>query len=104
MIYECNAKRWKGKIYLPEWMSWQSMVRWEHAVDEARKLGEGVNISDFYDKLLPVALTFVEKFEIAGLPEHVEYEKFPASPKLVASLIEAVTELYRITNEDDAPK
>ena len=99
-----KVPRWKGKIYTGEFMRWSDMVSWEEAVEEARKLGENASLGKFYDKLLPVAVKFIERAEIKDLPEKLEYKDIPASPKFVAFLIESVTKLYEITNEDAEEK
>ena len=104
MEFTSKVPRWKGKIYTADWMNWSLMVEWESAVEDARQLGENASLAQFYSKLLPVALKFVERAEIKGLPEKLEYKDIPASPKFVAFLIESVTELYRLTNEDEEEK
>src|SRR3990167_11169170 len=104
MEFTSKVPRWKGKIHTGEFMHWGNMVLWETAVEDARQLGENASLAQFYSKLLPIALKFVERAEINGLPEKLEYKDVPASPKFVAFLIESVTELYRLTNEDEEEK
>ena len=79
-------------------------MEWEKAVDEARKLSDDANVTAFYDRLLPTALTIIEKFEIEGLSDHPTYEEFPASPRLIGFLIDSITTLYLKTNGSDDEK
>ena len=104
MVRDITAKGWRGKIYLPEYLTWAAMLQWERAIEEARVLGETASLGEFYDKLLPVAIGIITKFEIAKLPEPVTRENFPASPQFVKQIVEAITDLYSLTNEDEAPK
>ena len=71
------------------------------ALDDAKKLKESDGLFVFYAKLLPAAIPLVEKWEIKGLTNPVTYETFPASPRLVAWLVECVTDLYNKTNDSD---
>ena len=99
--YASDVKRWSGKIFLPDYLSFPLLVTWEKALDEAKQLKETDGLFAFYAKLLPAAIPLVEKWELNGLPNPVTYETFPASPKLVAWLVECITDLYTKTNEPD---
>ena len=99
--YASDVKRWGGKIWLPDYMSFPCLVDWEQALDGAKQLKAKDGLFAFYAKLLPAAIPLVEKWELNGLPNPVTYETFPASPKLVAWLVECITDLYTKTNESD---
>ena len=99
--YASDVKRWGGKIWLPDYMSFPCLVDWEQALDGAKQLKAKDGLFAFYAKLLPAAIPLVEKWELNGLPSPVTYETFPASPKLVAWLVECIADLYAKTNESD---
>jgi len=101
--YPCDVDRWKGKIvFTNDYLSFPALVSWEKALSAATKLKESTDsLYEFYAALLPNAIPLVGKWEIAGLPEHVTYEDFPASPRLVAWLVETITDLYEKTNASD---
>ena len=104
MEFTSKVPRWKGKIHTADWMTWPNMIAWEEAIEDARKLGEDPNVSLFYDKLLPATLRFIERVEIPGLPEKLQYEDVPASPRFVAFLVDSISELYQATNKDTEEK
>ena len=99
--YTSDVERWPGKIFVGDYLAFPQLVVWEKALDDAKKLKESDGLFVFYAKLLPAAIPLVEKWEIAGLPNPVTYEIFPASPRLVAWLVECVTDLYNKTNDSD---
>ena len=101
MEHEVKVKRWKGKFHTAEYMTWPQMTKWERAVDAARELGDKANTSDFYGTLLPTALEIITKTEIKGLPEHLTLETFPSSAMLCVAVVEAITSLYQLTNQDE---
>ena len=100
--YLCDVDRWKGKITFPhDYLPFTDLVVWERALDRATKIKEVDGTWAFYAELLPVGIPLVEKWEIKGLPERVTYDNFPASPRLVAWLVDCITDLYTKTNASD---
>lgn len=99
--YTSDVERWSGKIFTAPYLTFPSLISWEKALDDAKKLKESDGIFAFYAKLLPAAIPLVEKWELVGLPNPVTYETFPASPRLVAWLVECITDLYEKTNTPD---
>lgn len=103
--YESTVERWPGSVWMPEYMNFPSLVQWEDALSSTRALGEDATLTQFYNSLLPTAISFVKKWEIVGLPPEgdaeVTYDNFPASPKLCAWLVETISQVYKRTNEPD---
>ena len=101
--YPCDVDRWKGKItFHNDYLSFPALVAWEKALSAATKLKESTDsLYEFYAALLPAAIPLVKLWDISGLPNPVTYETFPASPKLVAWLVECITDLYEKTNSSD---
>jgi|SRR3990167_2023427 len=99
--YTSDVPRWPGKIFTAAYLTFPRLVEWEKALDDAKQLKETDGLFAFYAKLLPAAIPLVEKWELSKLPEMVTYEIFPASPRLVAWLVECIADLYTKTNESD---
>ena len=97
-----NVPGWPGKIFTGTYLTFPQLVAWEKALSRATKLKESTeSLYEFYAELLPSAITLIKKWEIERLPENVTYENFPASPRLVAWLVETITDLYEKTNASD---
>ena len=102
MEFTSTVSRWPGKIHTADYMTFPQLVEWEKALDGAQKLDkDNSSLSEFYGKLLPTSLSFVKQWDIKGLPEKVDSNNFPASPALIAWLVDSITELYRLTNTDN---
>ena len=100
--YPCAVDRWKGKIeFNSDYLPFPHLVEWERALDKAKNLKKEDGKFAFYATLLPVAIPFVDTWEISGLPNPVTYKTFPASPRLTAWLVDCITDLYQKTNAPD---
>lgn len=102
--YESTLKRWPGHILLGDYMPFPDLLKWEKALEQAKALDSTSSVNEFYNRLLPVACGMVHEWHIQGLPEKVSLENFPASAKLVAFVVESITDLYTKTNEPLDPK
>jgi hypothetical protein len=94
--------RWPGYIVLPEYMNFDSLVKWENALGVAKSENEkGSASSGFFEELLPIACSIITEWHIEGLPDKVDKSIFPASHKLIALVTGAVSDLYTSTNSVD---
>jgi hypothetical protein len=107
-IKESPDTRWPGTVLLAEYMNFKDLLKWETAMNEAKKVtvaqkdAENITTADFYLKLLPTATSLVTEWHISGLPDKVDENNFPASTKLMSWLIECVSDLYTCTNSIDS--
>lgn len=116
MKFESPVSRWPGYIVLPDYLPFPALVAWEEAIDATKSLKKNTGVGEFYKALLPVCISFVKEWHIIGLNVNEDgspinapdgkqikpdYCNFPASGKLVAFLVSAVSDLYSETNRSD---
>jgi len=104
MKFESTVERWPGHIETEDVMRYPALIAWENALGDASKIEDQTSAVSFYGKLLPVAITMVKEWHFDGLPDIVTYENFPASPLLVAWLVDCITKLFQATNSVPDPK
>lgn len=100
--FKSPVKRWPGKIYLPEYLSFPDLLEWEKAMKSLQSGPDGktqVDMVGLYNHVLPVIMKMVVKWELEGLPEDLTPEKFPGSAELLNWLTNCVTDLFGTTNE-----
>jgi hypothetical protein len=103
-VIESPVKRWPGTITLPDYLTYPQVVAFRKAVAEAKGLGEDAQLDVYNYAMLPGLCICVERWDIAGLPEHVTAETFPAAParassQLLAWVINGVVALFKDAEE-----
>lgn len=116
MRKDSTIERWPGWVEMGNYLKFPQLCAWEEAVDATKALKKNTGVGEFYKVLLPTAISFVEKWHIVGLnvdaegnpindkegkPITVDYCNFPASGRLVAWIVECVSDLYTETNRSD---
>ncbi len=76
-IIESPVKRFPGKIVLSDPLTMPQYMEWVDAANAAEAEEHPAKKQGLY---LPGVLACVEKWELAGIPEHPTVENFPASP------------------------
>ena len=101
--YTSNIDRWPGKIYLPLYMNFKTLIAWEKAVRTSGLTEKTVDLEVMQEALLPLICKLVKKWEIEGLPENLEVDDFPGSPSLLSWVIECSMDLFTKTNGNPDP-
>ena len=104
MKFDSTVERWPGYIETEDVMRYPALIAWDSALTDASRAEDQTNAVLFYGKLLPVAIPMVKEWHIEGLADIVTYDNFPASPLLVAWLVECITKLFQATNAVPDPK
>ncbi len=99
-----KSKRWPGYILLYDPIPLVKIATFEEAMtkQETEKYTEAVNQNNLLSALLPC----VAEWHLENFPEEVTIRTFPGTPriesaKLIAELINAITELYRGDEDTD---
>jgi len=101
--YTSNVDRWPGKIYLPLYMNFKTLIAWEKAVRSSGLTEKTVDLEIMQETLLPLICKLVKKWEIVGLPETLEADDFPGSPSLLSWVVECAMDLFTKTNGNPDP-
>lgn len=104
---ESPVKKWPGTVTLADPMTFEQYLAWKRSVTDASALIKDEQVPwDEYDAAIsPGVLACVEKWELAGLPEHPT--ALPATPRvtshrLIVWLMREITDL--VTQDEEVPK
>lgn len=97
------VKRWPGTVTLPDYLTWPQMRIWKTAADEASQAADLVEQRLAWVRGI---CQIVMAWELAGLPETLSPETFPATPPrsgvaLMGWLIDGISAL--LDEADEAP-
>ena len=101
--YTSNIDRWPGKIFLPPYMNFSTLIAWEKSVRASGLTEKTIDLEVMSETLLPLICKLVKKWEIVGLPEKLEVEDFPGSPTLLSWVVECSMDLFTKTNGNPDP-
>lgn len=85
------VQHFPGSVTLADPILWPQYMQWVDAVEQASANREQLLISEaasnpkLSDAMLPGICACIERSDLAGFPEHVTPDTFPASPVLEAS-------------------
>ena len=103
------VKRYSGTVTLSYPLTYPQYAAWRKAIEslpDGAKWGEVVGNDDLVLAMLPGVCACVEKWELAGMGEHVSPMDFPATPRIASArlLIWLIGEITSIVaEEDDSP-
>jgi hypothetical protein len=97
------VKRWPGTVTISEPLTMPQYTAWIEAATKAEAEEKTMLKSTCY---LPGVIACVEKWELAGFPESVTVDTFPATPvkSSMLLLIAIVNAVWEVVNaEDEVP-
>ena len=95
------VKRFEGTVVIPDYLNFDQVFAFQDGLAAAGQLRntEGVTGYQVNRAALPGVLACVEEWHLAGMPERVTLETFPATPPISAArllgwLINEISSLY----------
>lgn len=100
------VKRFSGTVTLSYPLTYPQYSAWRKAIDtlpDGATLGDTVSDDSLVLAMLPGICACVEKWELAGMGEHVSPVDFPATPRIASAklLIWLISEINNIIAEED---
>lgn len=100
------VKRYAGSVTLSYPLSYPQYSQWRKAIEslpDGVTLGETVSDDSLVLAMLPGVCACVEKWELAGMGEHITPDTFPATPRIASArlLIWLISEINAVIAEED---
>ena len=108
-IVKCDIKGFEGQITIPDVLTLPVYLEFKRALVLANDSeSDGLDIFEQMGISLPGMIQVVEKWELAGVPENVSMETWPATPPsasilLYNWLLEAIVDKY-LASETSTPE
>lgn len=104
-----NHPPFVGTVTLPDFLTLPQVLLFEDAngrVHELRAVKNNVSVSKIDAENIPLILSVVTNWQVAGVPEHPALDTFPVTPRLasaqmLAQIIREIARMYR--GETDIP-
>lgn len=104
-IIKSPSKKWPGEVQLSDPLTFPQVLAFEDALRAVKTAKEdNLTLARANYLILPGVLACVERFNLAGLPDNISVDAFPATPRLASAqlvswLIGEITALYNEAEE-----